>query len=290
MRSLIAPVEGEVMTTGVPIGDAAARLQRDVGLPVLIEPCRDQALRAGKGAGDTADVRFLVRNMVARHGRIHRRGADGTGGLHAGDGRQRRIFDRNRLGGSDRVRRAVRDHGSDQIAGKAYAIDRKRGQIDRLEALDRRRDLQRGGAARKLRAGPDGDSTRHRERGRRIDANDAGVRVRAAHEYDVQRARYLDVADVAAFPGEETLVLGSQQRLADHGEVAHGVPSDCPVAWSKTWRRSGSTPNSIRSPAASRVALGTRTTISPALVATLTCCSDPSGETSATRSRMVAPP
>ena len=64
-------------------------------------------------------------------------------------------------------------------------------------------------------AGHDAEDAGERTRGRRIDAADAGVGVRRAHERGVGAAGDLDVVDEPSLPGEEAGVLDPLDPLSD---------------------------------------------------------------------------
>jgi hypothetical protein len=64
-------------------------------------------------------------------------------------------------------------------------------------------------------AGQHGDHARRGERGGGVDARDAGVRVRRAHEARVGLARQIDVVAVATAARQQARVLLAKHRLAD---------------------------------------------------------------------------
>ena len=64
-------------------------------------------------------------------------------------------------------------------------------------------------------AGDDGDDSRNRHRGARVDAFDACMRVWAAHDDHVEHARKHDVIDVVTLAVDETRVLFAGERDAD---------------------------------------------------------------------------
>jgi hypothetical protein len=69
--------------------------------------------------------------------------------------------------------------------------------------------------ALKIGRGDARDHARHPARGIQIDPGDPGVRVRAAEERDVERARQDEIGDVTALPGEEARVLDARDARAD---------------------------------------------------------------------------
>src|SRR5271165_7248227 len=61
-------------------------------------------------------------------------------------------------------------------------------------------------------------------RGARIDAADAGMRVRTAHEGRLQHARKIQVVDEPAGACEQRTVLDPPDRFADIGRLVHVFP------------------------------------------------------------------
>src|SRR5206468_5306354 len=99
--------------------------------------------------------------------------------------------------------------------------------VDRPRHEERRRELE-------LRRRVDGDDAVELAGLRRVDAVDARVRVRAAHERDPEHPREADVVDVAATPGDQLRVLLAQLAGADDPGAglrdAHAVaPTSAPV-------------------------------------------------------------
>jgi len=64
-------------------------------------------------------------------------------------------------------------------------------------------------------AGHDTDDARHPGGGLGVDGKDACMRMFAAHEYQRQRVRRLDVAEILAFAGRQAVVFLALDRAAD---------------------------------------------------------------------------
>ena len=92
----------------------------------------------------------------------------------------------------------------------------------------RRRDRLGGEPSRHVARGEHRMNARHRQRRRRIDRADAGVRMRAAHEGRMQRARQLDVVDEARTAGEQSGVFDPRHPRAELPR-AHGSGPRAPV-------------------------------------------------------------
>jgi hypothetical protein len=71
-----------------------------------------------------------------------------------------------------------------------------------------------------------------RQRVGRFDGSDPGVRMDAPNERDLQHPRQVDVIGVPTIAAEESLVLGTEQRLPDVAtfEVRHDVPASSTTA------------------------------------------------------------
>ena len=68
-----------------------------------------------------------------------------------------------------------------------------------------------------VRAAVRGDHAGHRGSARQVDASDSGVRVRAAQQREVQRARDVEVVGVLGLAGEQCRVFAAQQPLTHDG-------------------------------------------------------------------------
>ena len=74
-----------------------------------------------------------------------------------------------------------------------------------LIAHQRRHPGQPGGI--EVLAGDDGHDAGHRQRFRGVDVQDLGVRVRAAHDVEVEHAGQVDVVDVVSFAPDEARIF-----------------------------------------------------------------------------------
>lgn len=151
--------------------------------------------------------------------KLRRAGLDG--GLHVGDCGKLLVID------DDDLRRvaceilALGDHDGDGLADEAHRLGRHGRPCAHLHraavlggdgpAADQVADL----VVDELLAGEHRDHARHLQRGGRVDPLHLGVRVRAADEIGMGHARKLDVVDVAALAGNETLVFLAHDSRAD---------------------------------------------------------------------------
>ena len=136
MRGLDAHMHGEMPSSAVPHRDAAARLQRHVGLAMLREPAFDHAVRRGELPVYVAGRERLPRDEVARQGIVHQ-DRRGRGGRHVDDGFEWRIVDRDPFGRRSGGVHGCCDHAGDRIAHEPDLVDGHHRHRGRLQALDR---------------------------------------------------------------------------------------------------------------------------------------------------------
>ena len=207
MRHLVADMHRQVLAALIPHRAAPARLDRRVGLAVLMEFGFDHERRLGEAAFRVAGREGLMRDQVRRQRLVDQRGAGRERTVHAGDRRKRLVRDLDQLGGILGQIAVARRDAHHRVANEAHLVDRQRGHLDRMQPLDRRRHAQRRGPLHELAAGHDAHHARRLAGSRNIDRPDAGVCVRRAHEVRMQRASDDDVVEIAALPGEKTVIL-----------------------------------------------------------------------------------
>ena len=223
VRALAAGVDGELAGALVVGGEQRARFQADGGVPAEVEGVLDDEIGVGEYGLDIAGVdRLAVGQVVAEAGVDRRRCRIEREGL-VDDGRQLLPFDGDALGCIFGQCPGLRHDHDDGLAGPAGAVDRHGMLRRRLHAgkAGERADPGPGAALGQLGAG-------HHQRHARllpglggVDAEDACVRVRAAHEGGMQHARQDDVVGVAAAPGDGAHGAGPRQR-APHIAVGLG--------------------------------------------------------------------
>jgi uncharacterized membrane protein len=122
----------------------------------------------------------------------------------------------------------------------AHAVGREDGMRVRpaLGLGDERRDRAR--ELGQLRAREDRDHALDGARGPRVDARDVGVRVRAAHDREVEEAGETEIVEIAAAAGDEAPVLLALERLADE-RVGHRAGAEVLRCSSRRRARSSST-------------------------------------------------
>ncbi len=219
MRHLRADVEGQVLAALVPHGDAAAGLDRQVGLAMLREDALDHAMGLAHLSLHIAMRGVLMRQQIGKQRFIHARRLRVQCLPHRGHRRQHLIVHRHLLGRVLGGVAVARDDAGDRIALEPHLVDRQRVHLHRLQAFDRRRHPVPRGPSRHVLAGEDGDHAGHLEGGLQIDGGDARMGMGRAHETSVQRTRNVDVVDVAPVPGQQALVLLARRVRADVAEL-----------------------------------------------------------------------
>ena len=102
-----------------------------------------------------------------------------------GDDRQRRVVHLHRFGAVDGGRARLREHGGDFLVLEEHLADREHHLL--VEAVEGRQPAEAGGL--EILAGDHGLDARHLHRLADVDVLDLGVRVRAAHQREVEHAR-----------------------------------------------------------------------------------------------------
>ena len=143
---------------------------------------------------------------------------DGARQIH--DHRQRLVADLDRLDGILRLGRTGGDHRGDRFADVPHNVDgermsrrcRRRRAVGTAEIGRQCQRIHAG--AHELLAGDDGEHAGQRGRGRRVDRDDAGVRVRRAQDCEVQFPGGVDVIGKTPLANEEGLVFDATDGLA----------------------------------------------------------------------------
>ena len=252
MRHLVADMHGQVLLAGVPHRGAAARLDRRVRLPVLVEARFDHHGGPREPARRIAGAEPLVRDEVAGQALIDARRIRRERALDARYRRQRLVDHLDARSGVLGEVAVGRHDAGDGIADEAHLVDRQRAALDRQQALDRRRQPQRRCPLRNLTSGDDRMHAAETARVIAVDRDNARMGVRRAQEVGMQRARDRDVVEEAAAAGEEAAVFAPQQRPADGRILAHARASSrlAPLALSNRCSRSATRAKLTRSPCA----------------------------------------
>ncbi len=205
----------------------AAALHRHRNEPLLHVPFLDRV----RGVRERVVDGLRIGHQRPRVGRVRAEVVvdDDTIGeriLELDDRGQRVVVDDHFVGGVARFVRAVRDDDCHRVADVAGLVDRDRAVVGVLDVVgDRPRQRHRlGPVVDEVGAGEHRDDAGHRGRGLGVDRADAGVRVRAAHDLEVQRARDVEVGDVLRFAGEERRVFLAQHSAA-HDRAHRATPA-----------------------------------------------------------------
>jgi hypothetical protein len=220
VRHLRPGPERELALGGVPVGHAAASLQRRGGQAVRAERALDDGCGFRQGRLDVPLLEATGEQDVAGGVRVHLWCAGPCRRPHVHRRRPRLVVDADQRGGVlGRV--AVRRHDRrERLAAVPYVGP---GQ-ERLLGLDVIRQGRAGAHAaagdRRIPTRQDVDDGRMGPGLPGVETAQAGVRVRAAHEGHVEQARQLHVADVAAAAREQAAILAPADRRAEGGRHA----------------------------------------------------------------------
>ena len=227
VRHLRAGPQREPAVGRVPVGDAAAALERRRALAVGAKRARDHRRRPREGGFDIAAVEAPREEQVPRRRVVDQRRVVTRGLDHVHDGRSRLVLDANEAGG---ILRRVAIGCDDRGDGFAHVTDGRPGQ-HRLRGLDvagQRRARSNALPRDEVVAARDDC---HHARGpccrTHVDVHEARVRVRAAHEGHVQHSRHVDIAHVAPAAGEQPRVLAPAHRGAERRRRLEGVDHGC---------------------------------------------------------------
>jgi hypothetical protein len=222
-RRLVAVRDRQRPLARIEVGDQPARFKRDRGLPLELELLLDHKIGFGEGLRGIALLdREIERDVVAEL--VVDRDARAERLLQIADRRQRLPIDRDELGrifslgagrGDDRDHRlALPDRfllREQRLRRRAMAGPVQGDADERLaERIEVGGREHRGDAGRSLCGGD-------------VDRPDPGVRVRAAHEAEVQHARQRNIVDVAAAAAGEPLELTSRNACTDAGMLRGGM-------------------------------------------------------------------
>jgi hypothetical protein len=197
-----------------------------VGLAPLVKARRHDPVGGGERGVDVAVAEDAMIRPICRDRLVHERLAQLLGSLRIDHGRQRLVLDRHQRAGVFDLVRGRADHAGDGVAHEADLLSGQDRHLHRQQAVDGRRHPEWSDELRQVRAGQDRLDA-GRSSGRvGVDAADAGVGVRAAHERGVQHLRLSQIADVGAAPQHELPRLAGADRRADvpFGRLGHRAP------------------------------------------------------------------
>ena len=218
VRRLGALMDGEALLSRIPVGDDGARLVGDAGMAAEHEGRLDDFVGRGEAPVGIARLVAALEGEVVAERRMDHRRAGLERGLGIGDGGELLVIDNNKRAGILGLCPAPRDDRGDRLALPAGAVDCDRVLRRRLDALQMREHADPGcDHLRKLGAGDDRDHARRGFRRNSVELEDAGMRVRRAHEGDVHHARQHDVADILAAALDEPAEVGARHGAPDIG-------------------------------------------------------------------------
>ena len=221
VRRLGRGVHGQRARARPPFGQHRAGLHRQPGDPVDVEPALDDDVGLLDPGGHVAAALRVAHQQIGFKGtRVDDRGAGRHGREHVGHVGEWLVLDLDQFqrvlghmpaGGRDA------DHRLALVSG---------GLLDQREMRDHGRpgyrphDPDRPAARGDLRAGIDLENAIERQRGRRVDAHDAGVRVGAAADCHLGRVSRVDVVRELARATQQAVVLLARDVGAQDGPLA----------------------------------------------------------------------
>ena len=227
-RGLGRGVDPQLALVGVPAGQHALALHRHAGAALDVELELEGVRGCSDRRVDVADLLQHAAGDVAGHVVVHQgRAVAGVG--DADDGGEQLVVDPDPLADVLGDVAVAGDHHDD---GLADVVDLVPGQRELGAAVGqgRVRDEQRqrlADPAGEVLVGPDADQPVDLEGVGHVDVDDAGVRVRAAHEGGGQGG-VPQVVEVAPTAGHQPRVLAPLDRRAEH-LAGHGVASPVPL-------------------------------------------------------------
>ena len=232
-RAAASGMQGVSAGGGVVMPQRRARLQGCGGDARNMEIHLDHMIGSGEGAvGRLRIAEHGVDQHIIRRLVPYRRRAGGASGPRVGHPRQRLIIDDNGFRGVERLRLALRHHHGDALADVAGLVGRQQmmrtdedlgpagpGQLEVGPGRGQRAVRNwRETVGEAIRAGEYSEHAGHGAGGSRVDAQDAGVRVRRADHRRMGLALDGKIVGETALAGHQALIFPPAQRLADGTE------------------------------------------------------------------------
>ena len=234
-------MQGVAAGAGIIDPGDAAQLDRIGGHPVDDQALLDDVRRGGEGGihlglvAGLVDIGLVVRAFVVELRRVRCEGV-----ARRYDSGPRLIVDDNTFGGVERLVERIGDRHRDRVTHMHHAVERNRrprrqehrAAAARLVGRHRRQRAEAVGAI--ILPGEHGMDARHLQRRARLDAGDAGMGMRRAHDRRMQLIGELEIVEKAALPPQQARVLAPQHRLSD-GKFTHDLSE--PRRSRDAWRR-----------------------------------------------------
>ena len=221
---LAGDVQRVAIAGRVVAADAAARLHRVGDDAVVVEPPRDRVRGGGEGGLGRGGVAGMpVHAQIAGHQRRQQRRAGRGCGGGGDDGLQRIIFDRNALGGIERLGVRLGDDQHHRLADMAHRALRQQGLRREGEGFPRLRVGLRDGQHRpqpigvRVLAGENGKHAGGGSGRGDVEAGDPRVGMRRAQQGGVRQAVEHQVVEVGPATDEEPRILASFRCVTDGG-------------------------------------------------------------------------
>ena len=215
VRHLRGGIEGHLTVRGHPLGDDAARLDRDRREPLVHDPLLDHDLcipdRIGEALGLVLDRAVEVARCLV----VHLRRPVGDCRFQAGNGRKRLVVDFDGRGTVGRRVPILGDDHGDWLSDHPHLAAGEHRALDLLPLAGRVRGARDSPLDPKGLGGKNCRHARKLQRAFRVDGADLGVRMGTADETEVVHAGKHDVVDEAPLAGDELGVLLAERAGAD---------------------------------------------------------------------------
>ena len=190
-------------------------LHRQVGVALVEEDVLEDLVGRGEALGHGAEVhRHLLVHVAALAVVMQPRLGGRERLLDAGDGGQRLVLDLHLVGGLVRGVLGQRRHRRHRVADEAHFVG-----AERVLVLGHRQDAERH---REIAPGQEAQHARHEGGRRQVDAGDARVRHRRAHQPQPDHAREGEVVGVARGAGDLGAAVHAPEGLADDVGLPRG--------------------------------------------------------------------
>lgn len=221
MRGLIASAESQALNALVPLGNATARFHWRMRDAVLREARFDNEVGRRDDRVRLATREDLTRNEIAGNGVVEIRRAVCDRCFVAGDSVDSVVVDLNQCGSVFCEVSVGGNDNSDGIADEEHLVDRQCWRFDRQNAFDVGSHAKGRRPLRQISAGENADDAFSSKRCAGVYRTDISVRVRRAHEADMQRAMHLDVVEITPLPRQKTAVFAAKVRTANVFGATH---------------------------------------------------------------------
>ena len=226
VRDLCWTPHRQEAAAGLEVGNQPARLQRHAAVALDHEPFTQHQVRCGKRGIDVTDRHCELGGHVCPNRLVEQRSAGFQRLPAIHNSGQRLVVHRDELGGVLGCVAATRDNHRDRLSDVAHLVAGQRVLQKPLQLLEgRETHRDRLCQRRHIREGHHGGDAGRAARSLGMDACDARMGVRTAHDHGVQHAGEHHIGHVAPATGEQAqilLPLEASANMADR-DIPHGL-------------------------------------------------------------------